>query len=64
MRSTCPAWEVAPTRRPNLAALLGGPEPLEVHWRDGGYLLILYADEAQVRALQPDFAALGRWATF
>lgn len=54
-----PAWEVAPTRRPNLAALLGGPEPLEVHWRDGGYLLVLYADEAQVRALQPDFAALG-----
>lgn len=54
-----PAWEVAPTRRPNLAALLGGPEPLEVHWRDGGYLLVLYADEEQIRALQPDFASLG-----
>jgi len=54
-----PAWEVAPTRRPNLPALLGGAEPLEVHWRDGGYLLLLYADEAQVRALQPDFASLG-----
>jgi PhzF family phenazine biosynthesis protein len=54
-----PAWDVAPTRRPNLSALLGGPEPLEVHWRDGGYLLVLYGDEAQVRALRPDFAALG-----
>lgn len=54
-----PAWEMAPTRRPNLPALLGGPEPLEVHWRDGGYLLLLYADEAQVRALKPDFTSLG-----
>ena len=53
-----PAWEVAPTRRPNLSALLGGPEPLEVHWREGGYLLLAYADEAQVRALKPDFVSL------
>ncbi|HEY1124246.1 MAG TPA: PhzF family phenazine biosynthesis protein [Sphingobium sp.] len=53
-----PAWDVAPTRRPNLSVLLGGPEPLEVHWRESGYLLLLYADEAQVRALKPDFTSL------
>jgi predicted PhzF superfamily epimerase YddE/YHI9 len=53
-----PAWDVAPTRRPNLSTLLGGPEPIEVHWRDGGYLLLLYDNEAQVRALQPDFSSL------
>lgn len=54
-----PAWDSAPTRRPNLGALLGGPEPIETRWRDGGYLLLLYADEAQIRALKPDFASLG-----
>ncbi|MBO9576018.1 MAG: PhzF family phenazine biosynthesis protein [Sphingobium sp.] len=54
-----PAWDSAPARRPNLAALLGGPEPIETRWRDGGYLLLLYADEDQVRALAPDFASLG-----
>lgn len=53
-----PAWTVAPTRRPNLATLLGGPEPVEVHWRDGGYLLLLYDNEAQIRALKPDFVSL------
>ena len=54
-----PAWEAVPTRRANLAKLLGGPEPIEVRWREGGYLLLLYADEAEIRALQPDFASLG-----
>ncbi len=54
-----PAWASAPTRRPNLAALLGGPEPIETHWRDGGYMVLLYANETQVRTLKPDFAALG-----
>lgn len=54
-----PAWETVPSRRANLAALLGGAEPIETRWRDGGYLLLLYADEAQVRALRPDFASLG-----
>ncbi|MBO9576723.1 MAG: PhzF family phenazine biosynthesis protein [Sphingobium sp.] len=61
-----PAWSAAPTRRPNLATLLGGTEPIEVHWRDGGYLLLLYDNEAQVRALAPNFpslAALGNVLT-
>ena len=53
-----PAWACAPTRRPNLAALLGGPEPIETHWRDGGYMVLLYANETQVRGLSPDFRAL------
>lgn len=59
-----PAWDTEPTRRANLAALIGGPEPVEARWRDGGYLLLRYADEATVRALSPDFkalATLGDW---
>lgn len=53
-----PAWTTEPARRPNLPALMGGPEPLEVRWREGGYLILRYADEATVRALRPDFRAL------
>lgn len=61
-----PAWESAPARAANMAALMGGVEPLEVRWRDGGYLLARYDNEAQVRALTPDFvslAALGNMLT-
>jgi predicted PhzF superfamily epimerase YddE/YHI9 len=54
-----PAWDVEPARpRANMAALMGGPEPTKTCWRDGGYLLLLYPDEATVRALDPDFRAL------
>jgi PhzF family phenazine biosynthesis protein len=52
-----PAWSMAPKPLPDLAAGLGG-DPLESHWRDGGYSLFLFPDEAAVRALTPDFAAL------
>ncbi|NWK97775.1 PhzF family phenazine biosynthesis protein [Sphingobium lactosutens] len=52
-----PAWDMAPKALPELAAGLGG-QPLESHWRDGGYSLFLFPDEAAVRALTPDFAAL------
>ncbi|MEA3388175.1 PhzF family phenazine biosynthesis protein [Sphingobium sp. CCH11-B1] len=52
-----PAWTMAPRALPALAAGLGG-QPLESHWRDGGYALFLFPDEAAVRALSPDFAAL------
>ncbi|MHA6769582.1 PhzF family phenazine biosynthesis protein [Sphingobium ummariense] len=52
-----PAWSMAPRALPELAAGLGGA-PIESHWRDGGYSLFLYPDEAAVRALTPDFAAL------
>ncbi len=54
-----PAWASMPARAANMAALLGGVEPLEVRWREGGYMLARYDTEAQVRALHPDFGALG-----
>jgi len=52
-----PAWTMAPRDLPDLAQGLGGAA-LESHWRDGGYSLFLFPDEAAVRALTPDFAAL------
>ncbi|MFZ2995250.1 PhzF family phenazine biosynthesis protein [Sphingobium sp.] len=52
-----PAWDMAPRALPDLAAGLGG-QPIESHWRDGGYSLFLFPDAAAVRALTPDFAAL------
>ncbi|HUD90680.1 PhzF family phenazine biosynthesis protein [Sphingobium sp.] len=53
-----PAWGMSPTPLPDLATGLGG-QPVESHWRDGGYSLFLFPDEAAVRALAPDYAALG-----
>lgn len=55
-----PAWAMNPAERADIAALLGGPAPVETYARAGGYLLFVYADEAIVRALSPDFAALRR----
>jgi PhzF family phenazine biosynthesis protein len=52
-----PSWSMEPRALPELAAGLGG-DPIESHWRDGGYSLFLFADAADVRALKPDFAAL------
>jgi PhzF family phenazine biosynthesis protein len=52
-----PAWKMHPEPRPDIAALVGGT-PVETHWRDGGYSLLVYASEAEVRALRPDFKAL------
>lgn len=52
-----PAWPMAAKALPDLAAGLGG-QPVESHWRDGGYSLFLFPDAAAVRALTPDFAAL------
>lgn len=55
-----PAWTMQPTDRADIAALLGGGAPVEMRWREGGYLLVVYAEEATVRALAPDFPALAR----
>ncbi|MBT2186466.1 PhzF family phenazine biosynthesis protein [Sphingobium nicotianae] len=55
-----PAWEMAPAARADIAALMGGPAPEAMHWREGGYALLVYADEAAVRALSPDFPALAK----
>lgn len=52
-----PAWEVTPRDLPELAAGLGG-NPVESLWRDGGYSLFRFESAAEVRALDPDFAAL------
>ena len=41
---------------PELVRALGAPQPVEVH--EGPYWLAVYEDEAAVRALAPDFAAL------
>ena len=53
-----PAWAMTPAERPGIGVLLGGAEPIETYWRQGDYLLLVYSDEASVRALQPDFPAL------
>jgi len=52
-----PAWTMTQRLLPDLAAGLGG-EPLESHWREGGYSLFVFSDAAAVRALTPDFPRL------
>lgn len=52
-----PAWAAAPRALPELAAIMGGPVQ-ETLWRDGGYAVYVYPDEAAIMALAPDFAAL------
>ena len=54
-----PAWTMEDRPLPDLAAGLGGA-PVASFWREGGYSLFLFPDEAAVRALTPDFAALKR----
>jgi predicted PhzF superfamily epimerase YddE/YHI9 len=52
-----PAWEAETKPLPAVCAALGGT-PTETRWREGGYAIVAYADEAAVRALDPDFRAL------
>ena len=52
-----PAWETREEARVDIARLVGGA-PIETRWRDGGYSRLVYATEAEVRALRPDFKAL------
>ena len=42
---------------PEAAAIIGGA-PVETLWHERGYGILVYTDEAAVRALTPDFAAL------
>ncbi|PTQ12775.1 PhzF family phenazine biosynthesis protein [Sphingomonas oleivorans] len=51
-----PAWAPSPRPLPDAVAAVGG-RPLETLWREG-YSVLVYASEAEVRALAPDFAAL------
>jgi len=52
-----PAYPPAPKAMPDFVRALGG-SPTETLWHDGGYALIVYADAASVRALEPDLRAL------
>lgn len=52
-----PAWSSEPKRLPEIAAAMGGA-PVETQWREGGYSLFVYASEADICALRPDFRAL------
>ncbi|MEG3148947.1 PhzF family phenazine biosynthesis protein [Sphingomonas sp. ZT3P38] len=53
-----PAWPAAPAPLPAILAGLGLDGAVETLWRDGGYALIVLEDEAQIRALAPDFRRL------
>lgn len=52
-----PDWAAMPRALPDLSRMMGGTV-VETLWRDGGYAMFVYPDEATVRALTPDFAAL------
>jgi len=57
-RLALPGWEVTPTPlAPGIVAGIGG-QPVETHWRDGGYAVLVYASAAEIKALDPDFRAL------
>lgn len=52
-----PAWKTAPKPLPEAATGVGGA-PVETLWRDGGYAILVYGSETEVRALTPDFRTL------
>jgi len=54
-----PALAPAPQPLPEIAALMGGAAVATL-WRDGGYAVIVYENEAAIHALAPDLRALGR----
>jgi PhzF family phenazine biosynthesis protein len=54
-----PAWQMQPVEVPEkIAALIGPARPQAALERDGGYLLLVYEDEATVRGFRPDYPAL------
>ncbi len=54
-----PAWAPAPKALPRVVSALGCA-PLETLWHPQRYAVALLADEAAVRAVEPDFRALAR----
>lgn len=52
-----PAWAPTPRAMPEIAQALGG-QVVETLWHDGRYSVLVYADEAAIRALTPDFRLL------
>ncbi len=57
-----PTLIAEPRALPESVAALGG-EPVETLWHERGYAIVRYANEAAIRALTPDFAALGALGT-
>ncbi|WP_404367100.1 PhzF family phenazine biosynthesis protein [Sphingomonas sp. MMS24-J45] len=55
-----PAWGPAPKPLPHIVAALGLESAVETLWHPHRYALIVLEDAAQIRALDPDFRALGR----
>lgn len=61
-----PAWAPAPKPLPDLLAALGLDTAVETLWHEQDYSVVVLADEAQVRAVDPDFrklAQFGDWLT-
>jgi PhzF family phenazine biosynthesis protein len=54
-----PAWKPEPRPLPEVVAALGCGAAAETLWHPQRYALIVLEDEAAVRALRPDFRALG-----
>jgi PhzF family phenazine biosynthesis protein len=54
-----PAWAPDPKPLPEVVAALGCT-PIETLWHPQRYAVVLLADEAEVRAVEPDFRALAR----
>ncbi|MET0366284.1 MAG: PhzF family phenazine biosynthesis protein [Sphingobium sp.] len=52
-----PDWAATPRSLPEFAAAMGG-DVVETLWRDGGYAVFVYPNEAAIRTLKPDFFAL------
>src|SRR3546814_10630004 len=52
-----PAWESVPKALPDIVAGMR-QEPAKTLWREGGYGLLVYEREAQVRAFDPDLRML------
>ena len=55
-----PAWNPSPKPLPHIVAALGLACAVDTFWHEQRYALIVLEDAAQVRALDPDFRALGR----
>ncbi len=53
-----PAWPAKFMEMPDLRRIVGG-DSTAWYWREGGYAILVYSSEREVRALTPDFAALG-----
>lgn len=55
-----PAWAPSPKPLPEIVAALGLESAVETLWRDGGYGVVVVADEATVRGIVPDLRALAQ----